>query len=177
VHASFARPDTLEVSNACPLTPCLLSTWAAAGAPTPGNSFTEAAGFLAGQPGHLDHFAEVFRSTMLTAPRGATRDDGALIKAAAPRFGPKAKSLSVSASSSGIVTGSAVISHPKIISSRSETCSLAGKTYTEKSKSYFEGTYASPKGKQFEARTLLTGAFGAARTGMGDFSLLTLTRK
>ena len=132
------------------------------------------AGIAAGTPGHLVHFANVTRKVSLSAPAGATRTDGASAEATAPVFNSTAKSLTVRGLASGAVTGAGVISSAKTVTSGSETCTLEGTTYTQKSTSYIGASWSSST--QFEAQTILTGTLKVAATGSGEFSLLTLTK-
>jgi len=67
-----------------------------------------------------------------------------------------------------------VISGAKMVTPGSETCTVHGTTYTQKSTSYIGASWSSSK--QFEAQTILTGTLKAATTGSGEFVLLTLTK-
>jgi hypothetical protein len=98
------------------------------------------------------------------------------IKAKAPKFSKSAKTLSVSSSASGAVTGSATLSHATVVLSQTLTCALPGQTYTEHETEY-SATFASPAGKHFQARTILTGTIKVAGSGSGIFTLATLKRK
>jgi hypothetical protein len=173
--ASFSAPNTLDVSFACvPPAPCQFATWAG---PIPSSAMTPiASGITAGTPGKPVQFAEVGRTVSLSAPAGANRQDLGEVPAPAPVFSQKAKSLSVKGASSGIVTGSAVLSKTTLISSGSQPCMAGGTAYTETFSEYTAASFASPAGHQFEARTILTGTLKAPRTGKGEFDLVTLKK-
>ena len=169
--AAFSTPNSLQVDNACvPPLACSFAAWGgglggAAGTPI-------AAGITAGTPGHLVHFTNVNRKVSLSAPAGATRTDAAEVKATAPVFTSKAKSLTVKGLASGAVTGAGVISGAKLVTPGTETCTLAGKTYTQTSTSYNEASWSSST--QFKASTILTGTLKVATTGSGEFDVITL---
>jgi hypothetical protein len=171
--ATFSTPNSLQVEAACaPPLACSFASWGGGlgGAPTaPG-----AAGIAAGTPGHLVHFADVTRKVSLPAPAGATRIDGADVKATAPVFNSKAKSLTVKGVASGAVTSAGVISGAKLVTPGKETCTLDGTTYTQTSTSYNEASWSSST--QFEAQTILTGTLKVATTGSGEFSVITLKK-
>jgi hypothetical protein len=133
-----------------------------------------AAGIAAGMPGKQVHFSDVIRKLSLSAPTGATRTDGAEVKATAPVFNTKTKTLTVKGLASGAVTGAGVISGAKLVIPSTETCAVDGTTYTEKSTVYDEATWSSST--QFKASTILTGTLKVATTGSGEFSLVTLTK-
>jgi hypothetical protein len=159
------------VDNACvPPLACSFAAWGGGlgGAPTA----PIAAGITAGTPGHLVHFTNVNQKVSLSAPAGATRTDAADVKATAPVFNAKAKSLTVKGLASGAVTGAGVISGAKLVTPGTETCTLAGKTYTQTSTSYNEASWSSST--QFKASTILTGTLKVATTGSGEFDVITL---
>jgi hypothetical protein len=171
--ATFSTPNSLQVDSACvPPLACSFATWGGGlgGAPTA----PIAAGIAAGTPGKLAHFANVTRKVSLSAPTGATRTDGASVNATAPVFNSTAKSLTVKGLASGAVTGAGVISNAKTVVSGSETCTLEGTTYTQKSTSYIGASWSSST--QFEAKTILTGTLKVAATGSGEFVNITLTK-
>jgi hypothetical protein len=171
--ATFSTPNSLQVDAACvPPVACSFASWGGGlgGAPTA----PIAAGIAAGMPGHLVHFSDVTRKVSLSVPAGATRTDAAEVQATAPVFNSKAKSLTVKGLASGMVTGTGVISGAKTVTSGSETCAVDGKTYTQKSTSYFGASWSSST--QFKASTILTGTLEVAATGSGEFVLITLTK-
>jgi len=171
--ATFSTPNSLQVDAACvPPLACSFASWGGGvgGAPTA----PIAAGIAAGTPGHLVHFTDVIRKVSLSAPAGATRTDGADVKAAAPVFNSKAKSLTVKGLASGAVTGAGVISGTKLVIPGTETCTLDGTTYTQTSTDYNEASWTSSK--QFVASTILTGTLKVATTGSGEFVNITLKK-
>jgi hypothetical protein len=171
--ATFSTPNTLKVDNACaPPLACGFATWGGAFGGAPAAPI--AAGIAAGTPGHLVHFTEVGRKVSLSAPSGATRDDAADVSVAAPVFNSTAKSLTVKGSASGAVTGAGVIDKAKLVIPGTETCSVAGTTYTQTSTSYNEAAFSSTK--QFEAHTILSGTLKVATKGSGEFVLITLKK-
>jgi hypothetical protein len=171
--AAFSTPNSLQVDSACvPPLACSFASWGGGlgGAPTA----PIAAGIAAGTPGHLVHFANVTRKVSLSAPAGATRTDGASVKATAPVFSSKAKSLTVKGLASGAVTGAGVISGAKLVVPGTETCTLEGTTYTQTSTAYDEASWKSST--QFVAKTILTGTLKVATTGSGEFVNVTLKK-
>lgn len=171
--ATFSTPNTLKVDNSCvPPIACGFASW---GGGLGGSSTAPiAAGIAAGTPGHLVHFSDVTRKVSLPAPTGATRIDGAEVQATAPVFNSTAKSLTVKGLASGAVTGAAVISGAKTVIPGTETCTLDGTTYTQKSTTYAAASWKSST--QFKASTILTGTLKVATTGSGEFVLITLTK-
>ena len=89
-------------------------------------------------------------------------------------FNSKAKSLTVKGLASGAVTGAGVISGATGLTPITESCTLGGTTYTQKSTSYIGASWSSTT--QFEAQTILTGTLKVATTGSGEFTLVTLTK-
>lgn len=170
--AAFSTPNSLQVDNACvPPLPCSFATWG--GGLGHGPAAPIAAGITTGTPGHLVHLTEGGQTVSLAAPAGATRHDGAFIKAAAPRFSATAKMLTVTGGKiNTAVTGLGVINGAKKVTPGTETCTLAGKTYTEHSTSYTEATWDSPT--QFQVRTILSGTLKVAAKGSGEFDIVTL---
>jgi hypothetical protein len=125
--ATFSTPNSLQVDAACvPPLACSFALWGGGLGGTP--TAPIAAGIAAGTPGHLVHFTDVTRKVSLSAPAGATRTDGASVKATAPVFNSKAKSLTVKGLASGMVTGAGVISGAKLVVPGTETCTLEGTT-------------------------------------------------
>jgi hypothetical protein len=170
-HATFGTPNTLQVDAACvPPLACGFATWGGGVGGPP--SMPIAAGITTGTPGHLVHFTEVGRTVSLSAPTGATRHDGAEVQAPAPVFNTKAKSLTVKGVASSAVPGAGVISGAKMVVPGTETCTLAGKTYTQTSTSYDGASFSSTT--QFEASTILTGTLKVATKGSGEFDVITL---
>ncbi len=171
--ATFSTPNSLQVDAACvPPIACSFSSWG--GGLGGASTAPVAAGIAAGMPGKQVHFSDVIRKVSLSAPTGATRTDGAEVKATAPVFNAKTKTLTVKGLASGAVTGAGVISGAKLVIPSTQTCAVDGTTYTEKSTVYDEATWSSST--QFVASTILTGTLKVATTGSGEFSLVTLTK-
>jgi hypothetical protein len=176
-NATFSKPDTLQVStDFCVPTPCLFASWSA-GSPGLSENFTEAAGLELGRPAKLRYAAEFVKTKTLSAPKGTIRSDGALIDTATPRFSSSAKSLSVSTSRSGVVTGTAVLGHARSLTKSTISCREGGTAYTEKTVSYDKARYSSPSGHQIEAHTLLTGLLKLPRSGAAGWVILTSVKK
>jgi hypothetical protein len=164
---TFGNPDTLEVSNGCVATPCLLGDWATGITAPPTTLNTQATGEASGTPGHLSWIATVARAGIKTAARLLTRTDGGYLTVKAPTG-----ALSVTTSSSGIVTGSATFTPFTVVTLPSVSCLLNGKKYADKVTDEV-GTYASSP--TLTAHTLLTGNISVAPAGGGLFTIDTLT--
>jgi hypothetical protein len=174
-HATFSKPNTLMVSDGCvPPTACLFSTWAGGFGSNP--AIPIASGIMAGKPGKPVQFADTGRTVTLPAPANATRQDLGDIQAPAPVFNASAKTLSVKSSSSGIVTGSALLSKTTLTSSGTKPCSVDGTKYTMSFSDYSAASFASPPGGQFEAHTILSGTLKVTAKGVGEFSIITLKK-
>jgi hypothetical protein len=90
-----------------------------------------------------------------------------------PVFSSTRKRLSVKAT--GVVKGSAVLvasGPPTVFNSK---CTLNRKHFKSRDASYF-GSYTSPAGGQFEARSRLGGLLKVARSGTAFFDIITLTK-
>ena len=171
--ATFSTPNSLQVEAACvPPLACSFASWG--GGLGASKTAPVAAGIAAGTPGHLVHFTDVTRQVSLPAPAGATRTDGAEVRATAPVFNSTAKSLTVKGLASGMVTGAGVISGAKLVLPGTETCTLEGTTYTQTSTAYDEASWKSST--QFVASTILTGTLKVATTGAGEFVNITLKK-
>jgi hypothetical protein len=178
-NLSFGKSTTLAVEQACIApTPCVLSAWA--GPLEVATGAIKAGGGAAGRPGHLTYFASVFRTLAprLIGPKGTAgvqRTDTAIMKSAAPKFSKG--TLSVTSSPSGLVTGSATLSHAASVETIPSTCTLLGTKYAASTTYYVQTSFASPHGQQFEAHTLLTGTLKVDGSGVGGFSMVKLTKK
>jgi hypothetical protein len=176
---TFSKP-TLEIEHACLApTPCPLSSWAGSGATAfpPPSPLVVAGGFTAGRPGHPQEITSVggvYKATELTSLVGVTRGAGGSVTNAVPKYRASSKTLTVSGSRSGLVTGRAVIDHVRLEGHRRFTCTVAGRKYTA-TESQYAGTFASTT--TFEARTLLAGTIKTASHGIGTFTFVTLKRK
>jgi hypothetical protein len=173
-NVTFKHASTLQVDRACapPHPACAFTNWTGPVSAT--GTAPVADGDTIGVPGHQNTLAGVARTVPLKAPTAKTaRIDFAVIKAKPPVYHSAAKSLSVTSSSSGIVTGSAALGHATQVFKQSLTCTFDGKNYTEHEAEY-SSAFASAAGHQFEARTMLTGTIKVAKSGSGFFTLVSL---
>jgi hypothetical protein len=153
--------------------PDLCSGSAIWGEPSPNHSGAIAAsGLTEYKSGKQMMLASVTRMTKLSAPKGATREDGAISASTLAKWSAATKTLSVSAS--GLVTGSG-----KLIGGASRTttfpCQISGKgkKYTEHTKSYMNAKLSA--WKAFVGHTVLTGTLTASSKGGGFFEVTTLS--
>ena len=88
----------------------------------------------------------VLHQILLNAPSGAYRQDEAVVDTSSPTWNAKTKTMSVTTTSSGIITGSAKLTggSPK---KSSAPCSYAGKKYTVTSTTTETANYTSPAGQ------------------------------
>jgi hypothetical protein len=122
---------------------------------------TEAGGLDGTENGVKFDFVLVARKTTLSSPKGAYRTDGAEVDTSPPTWNAKTGVLSVTASSAGIVTGSATMSGGTDKTS-TFPCSYGGKSYTMHVTSNTTANYSSPAGKAITGHTSLTGNLVAA---------------
>lgn len=176
-NIKFGSPDQLQVSSDfCVPSPCSFASWAI----DVGKSLTRttlAAGLQVGIPGKLKDFAEIAKIKPLAAPKGALRDDGAILAVKAPRLGGGGSSLSAGTSSSGIITGSISMGHAKTVQATSNSCTAASTRYSEKVTTYSSGRYSSPSRHELEARTLLTGDIKLPASGEASWVVITSIKK
>jgi hypothetical protein len=164
-HASFSTPNTLEVSHACTApVPCVSQQWVFGLSP-------EVIGATTGTASE----SVVTQTATIKKPAGATLTVTAGMSTPVPVFDKSAKSLTVQGSKSGLITGTAVISHPSVAEPFAGSCTMDGKNYSEHGTEYAGATYSSPAGKQFQARTILSGTLTLKPTGAGLFDIVTLT--
>ena len=174
---TFGSPSTLAVStDFCVPSACSFASWSASSAKTFQPPFALAAGIQVGLPGHLLYFAEVEHLVQLSKSDEILRSDGAIIKTATPEFSKSRRTLSITTSKDGAVTGSAVIGPAKAGTPDTFTCMADGISYRETDVSY-TGRFASPAGRQLEAHTLLTGVQKIGRKGSGGFDIITSLKK
>jgi hypothetical protein len=174
---TFGQPSTLAVStDFCIPSACSFASWDASSAKTLKPPYTLAAGVQVGRPGHLHYFAEVERVSELSKAREILRADGAIIDTAAPAFSKSRKTLSITTSKSGAVTGSGVIGPAKAGPPNTFSCTADGTSYTETDISY-AGRFTSPAGHALEAHTTLTGTEKAGLVGTGGFDIITSIKK
>jgi hypothetical protein len=167
---SFKGAELLAGQTCAPPLPCFLTGWDF-GSPT--KVFVEGYQARLSDKIESDTLAGKFHAT--TASKVLDRTDDAFIAAPAPVFDAKTKSLTVSASKAGIVTGAGVIAHAvEPIKPQTTTCYVGKQKYAE-TDSFYEGTFTASK--PFEAHTLLTGNLTALKTGVGEFEVVTLKKK
>jgi hypothetical protein len=161
----------LIVSQSCvPPLPCFLANWAAGS-----STGVLAEGYEARFSAKTESYAVVGKFEAKTASKVLERSDEAFIAAPAPVFDAKTKSLTVSASKAGIVTGAGVIAHTvEPVKPQTGTCSIGKQKYTE-TESFYDGTFTASK--LFVAHTLLTGNLTAPKTSAGEFEIITLKKK
>jgi hypothetical protein len=176
--ATFRRATTLEEDFGClpPHPPCAFSSWTGPVAVTSLRPIAD--GYSVGRPGKKLTIASVVREVRLKAPTSTTtRADVGIIKARPPKFSKSSKTLRVTSSSSGIVTGSARLKGVKAVAEAHDlACTLVGKTYKETVTGY-RATFRSPAGHRFEAHTLLSGTIKVGLSGKGEFTVVSLKRK
>jgi hypothetical protein len=175
-HAVFGKPSTLRVTSDClaPV-PCTFASWGAAGAAL--GTVIFAGGTTAGKPGRQVSFTSVAEELQLsTTPIGVSRQDLALIKTTAPKFSKTARSLSVRSTAAGLVTGTALLSHPAGTHSSTRSCAIGGSKFTEHVEVYSGARFTAGKGGM-RARTILTGTIDAPSATTGGFTLVTLKKK
>lgn len=173
---TFGQPSTLSVtSDSCVPRPCSLASWEALSNTALRLPFTIANGAQVGRPGHSQYYAGVAKATQLSKARQVLRADGAVIKTADPVFSKSRRTLRVTTSKDGAVTGSAVIGPAGDVTPERFVCTAGGTPFTESSVSY-DGRYASPAGHQLTAHTLLTGTLKIARKGTGGFDIIKIGR-
>ncbi len=176
-RVTFGQPSTLAVStDSCVPSACSFASWDAASVSMLKLPYSLAVGIQVGLPGHLKDFAEIEHLVELSKSRNILRGDGAIIKTAAPGFSKSRKTLSVTTSKNGAVTGTAVIGPAKASAPETFNCTAGRTTYRETDVTY-NGRYASPAGRQLEAHTLLTGVQKIGRKGSGGFDIITSLKK
>jgi hypothetical protein len=98
----------------------------------------------------------VFEETPLTSPKGASRTDAALLDKPTVTWTASKKTLAITASSSGEITGAATISGGKVTSEKPFTCTFDGKKYTDTIVDASGATWASSAGKELVGKMTLT---------------------
>ena len=176
-HLTFHRVNSLIVSSGCisPGQPCLTSGWNASSFTGFGALF--ASGVTVGTPRRPVNQAQVERIVGLPRPTGTQRTDEAIMTIHAPKFSSARKSLSITTSSRGIVTGSATIGHSKAVHIADPfSCQIGRARYTDHGIVYFSASYIGHSGKRLKAHILLGGTLAVPATGSGDFTNYILKR-
>lgn len=166
-HFSFGKPNTLEVSHGCvPPTPCFPSLWDGGKA----RGTVIGSGETVGRPGKWTEITSVAQTVTHTGVANLDRDDVGYIETSRPAYSSAKKTLTVTGSKSGIVTGKGAV-HAAHEFASAGRCTLGGHKYSY-TDVVGEGTFSSSK--TFEARTLLTGTIKVASKGAGYFLIVTL---
>jgi hypothetical protein len=175
-HFSFGGHSTLTVNHDCVFSPCHFTFWDTISGPPKAAPF--AAGTSIVVSGRAVVSATIQRTVTIPGKNRLGRFDVWTIPAKAPTFSKSSKSLSVSSSSSGLVTGAATFAHGKPSGppfGTSRICSIDGKKYTQTDTQYLNARYQASR--PFEAHTILNGTVTVKRSGTGRFDIVTLKRK
>jgi hypothetical protein len=98
----------------------------------------------------------VYEKTLLSLPKGASREDAAILDKPTVTWTSSKKTLSISTSSSGEITGSATISGGKPTVT-SGPCTFSGKKYTDVLTTAMPATWSSSAGKELVGKMTLMG--------------------
>ncbi len=151
---------------------CSLSIWEA-GSTSPGAVLVS--GYQLGVPGKILSYTSVGKFDATTTSKVLERSDLAFIKAPVPAFDSSTKTLTVSSSASGIVTGAGTIAHSTEEGKPfTGGCKLDGQSYSY-TVALYEGKFTASK--TFVAHTLLTGTLTGPKSGTGGFEIITLKKK
>lgn len=177
-RVTFGMPSTLAIrADSCIPNNCnSFALWGLSSAARFQPPFRQAVGYQTGQPGHLSHYTEVGHLIWLSKAKEIMRQDWAILKTAPPRFSQSRRTLSISTSRNGAVTGSAVIGPAKAIAPETSTCVIGGTYYQETDVGY-NGQFVSPAGHHLEGHTLLTGIEQIGRKGTGGFDIITSLKR
>jgi len=173
---SFGTHNTLTVLGSCVFSPCHFINWDSTSGP-PGSAAL-AGGLDIVIPGHFSDTTIIRRSVAIPGKNGLVRDDEWSIAAKAPTFNKASKSLSVTSSSSGLVTGSATFAHGKPSGPPPFTpkiCLFQGKKYVQHDTQYLNASFKASR--PFEAHSILNGLVKVQRSSVGRFDIVTLKRK
>jgi hypothetical protein len=173
-HFAFGGHSMLTVNHDCVSSPCHVAFWDTSSGP-PG-----AAPFAIGASihGRTAVYAGIQRTVTIPGVNRLGRSDRWTIPAKAPTFNKSSKSLSVTSTSAGLVTGAATLAHGKRSGSPLGTpriCYINGTKYTQTDTQYLDARYEASR--TFEAHTILNGTVSVKRSGTGRFDIVTLKRK
>jgi hypothetical protein len=159
-HAKF-RSSSLIVDNSCkvrtvPL-PCVNGTWSI-------GTTSVASGSAPGLPGRQTYQVAVFKTVKLGRPAGAFLGIDVFANTSKPVYNPTKKTLAVTGSRSGGISGSAVLKAAGPGTPGFMPCTLSGKRYRERLE-FYVASFTSPKGGEFQARSLVVGRLKVARSG------------
>jgi hypothetical protein len=183
VSATFsgkASGTSLVASNSCvppttppSKTPCTGGLWSVAAIPLTTGSVggIEA---LAARPTWSDSF---IRENAPTASKWLTRTDDLFVPGGpAPRLNTKARTVAVTGTASGPITGAAVITYgPTYTPPPVASCYVGSKRYAEKTVLY-TGTSVTVS-KPFKARTVLTGTQSMVTGPYAEYIAISLTAR
>ncbi len=175
-HLSFGSHNTMTVLGNCVFSPCHFISWDSSSVPSATAPFAGAIDIVV--PGHSSDTAIIQRSVTIPGKNLLVRGDEWTIKTKPPVFNKSAKSLSVTSSSSGLVTGTATFSRGKPSGSppgTPKTCLFQGKKYAQRDTQYLNARFRSAR--QFEAHSILNGLVKVQRSSAGRFDIVTLKRK
>jgi hypothetical protein len=169
-HAQFTG-GSLSIDHGCvpptaPL-PCGPGIWII-GSPT-----VNANGTASGVPGQRNFVASVFENVKLKTPKGARIDIGVAASANKPVFNSTKKTLQESAQ--GVISGSVLFKASGPPSVTTSNCVL-GSNHFKARDAVYPATFASPRGGEFQTRTIVAGLLKAPRSGVSFFDIMTFKR-
>jgi len=170
---SFGSHNTLTDLKDCVFSPCHATVWSSISGPAGTAAF--AAGTSLVVPGHPAAAATIQRSVTLPGTNTLSRTDMWTIRAKAPTFSKSSRSLSVTSSSGGLVTGAATLSHGVPSGSppgTPKTCHVGGKNYRQTDTQYLNARY--DPAKPFEAHSILNGIVKVPSPGTARFDIVTV---
>jgi hypothetical protein len=175
-HFSFGRDSTLTVSHDCVSSPCHVTFWDTISGPPGAAPFASGASTIVS--GRAAAYAGIQRTVTIPGVNRLGRSDRWTIPAKAPAFSKASKSLSVTSTTVGLITGTATLAHGKPSGSplgTSRICSINGTKYAQTDTQYLDARYEASR--TFEAHTILNGIVTVKRSGTGRFDIVTLKRK
>jgi hypothetical protein len=172
-HLSFGSHNTLTELKDCVFSPCHAIVWSSISGPAKNAAF--AAGTSIVGPGHPAAEATIQRSVTLPGTNTLSRTDMWSIKAKPPTFSKSSKSLSLTGSPGGLVTGAGTLSHGVPSGSppgTPKTCHSGGKNYRQTDTQYLNARY--DPAQPFEAHSILNGIVKVPQPGTGRFDIVTV---
>lgn len=170
-HVRFTG-GSISIDHDCltrtPPSPCAPGVWGI------GSPAVNAAGTAQALPGERTTFvASIFENVNLKAPAGAMLNIGVAGPSGKPVFNSSKKTLQVSAR--GVISGAALMKASGSPAVNSFPCVLGGKHFKARDVTY-TASFTSPKGRQFQARSIVAGLLKAPRSGFCLFDIITLKR-
>lgn len=175
-HFSFGSHSTLTVSHNCVSSPCHLTFWDTISGPPQAAPFASGTSIVI--PGLTPVSASIQRTVTIPGANRLGRTDMWTVPAKAPTFDKSSRSLSVTSTSTGLVTGAATLAHGKPSGSpigTSRICYINGTKYAQTDTQYLDARYEASR--SFKAHTILNGIVTVKRSGTGRFDIVTLKRK